>query len=62
MDKNAGKVSPGSGVRMDLIRKFRKQIKEQTYVIKSDEIASKMAQELFVSNPFFKGPQLRMRK
>ncbi|MBI5177934.1 MAG: hypothetical protein HZA04_01580 [Nitrospinae bacterium] len=61
MDKNAGRVSQ-TGIRFDLVRKFRKQIREQTYVVKSDEIASKMAQELFVSSPVFKGPQLRLRK
>ncbi len=55
-------MSQSNGIRMDLIKQFRKQIKEQTYRVKSDEIASKMAQELFVSNPFFKGPQLRVRK
>jgi len=61
MEKNAGRISQ-AGIRLDLVRKFRKQIRENTYVIKSDEIAAKMAQELFVSNPVFKGPQLRLRK
>ena len=59
MDKDA---SNGSGLRMDLIKKYRKQIREQTYVIRSSEIAQKMAQELFVSSPFFKGPQTRGKK
>ena len=59
MDKNVG---PSSGLRMDLIKKYRKQIREQTYVIRSDEIAQKMAQELFVSSPFFKGPGARGKK
>ncbi len=59
MDKDVGNIS---GLRMDLIKKYRKQIREQTYVVRSDEIAQKMAQELFVSSPFFKGPQIRGKK
>lgn len=59
MDKNVGN---NSGLRMDLIKKYRKQIREQTYVIRSDEIAQKMAQELLVSSPFFKGPGVRGKK
>jgi anti-sigma28 factor (negative regulator of flagellin synthesis) len=34
-------------VRTDLIKKFRKQINEKKYEVKSDQIASKMANELF---------------
>ncbi len=59
MDKSAG---ANSGLRLDLIKKYRKQIRERTYVIRSEEIAQKMAQELFVSSPFFKGPQIRGKK
>lgn len=59
MDKSIG---ASSGLRMDLIKKYRKQIREQTYVVRSDEIAQKMAQELFVSSPFFKGPEVRGKK
>lgn len=61
MDKGAGN-NGSNGLRLDLIRKYRKQIREQSYVIRSEEIASKMAQELFISSPFFKGPQIRSKK
>lgn len=61
MDKNGGNQGPNS-LRLELIRKYRKQIREQTYVVRSAEIASKMAQELFISSPFFKGPQIRTKK
>ena len=35
------------GVRMDLVKKYRKQINEKTYKIKSSEIAEKMASDIF---------------
>ena len=41
------KVTNVDGIRSDLVKKYRKQINEQKYVIKSDQIASKMANELF---------------
>jgi anti-sigma28 factor (negative regulator of flagellin synthesis) len=41
------KVTNADGIRTDLIKKFRKQINEKKYEVKSDEIASKMANELF---------------
>lgn len=34
-------------MRTDLIKKFRREINEKKYEVKSDEIASKMASELF---------------
>jgi anti-sigma28 factor (negative regulator of flagellin synthesis) len=40
-------VSPNSSVRMELVKKYRKEINEKKYKIKSREIASKMAKELF---------------
>ncbi len=42
-----GAVSQNSSVRMDLVKKYRKEINEKKYKIKSLEIASKMAKELF---------------
>lgn len=42
-------MSSLTGVRVDLVKKYRKQIIEKTYVIKSKEIAQKMACELFNS-------------
>ena len=36
-----------SSVRMDLVKKYRKEINEKKYKIKSREIATKMAKELF---------------
>jgi len=46
LDKNvSGTVN--SGVRMELVKKYRKEINEKTYKIKSKEIAGKMAIELF---------------
>ncbi len=40
-------MSAISGIRVDLVKKFRKQINEKSYKIKSEEIAGKMAKELF---------------
>lgn len=34
-------------IRSDLIKKYRRQINEKSYVVKSKEIAQKMASELF---------------
>lgn len=46
LDKNAsGTADPY--VRMELVKKYRKEINEKTYKIKSKEIASTMAKELF---------------
>ena len=41
------KVTHADGVRTDLIQKFRRQINEKKYEVKSEQIASKMASELF---------------
>ncbi len=46
LDKSAGgTIKPC--VRMKLIKRYRKEINEKTYKIKSKEIATKMARELF---------------
>ncbi len=42
-----GKIPQNSSVRMDLVKKYRKEINEKKYKIKSREIATKMAKELF---------------
>lgn len=43
------------GIRTELIKKFRKQINDKTYKIKSDEIATKMASEIMsVRTPYSK--------
>lgn len=42
-----GEIRSNRTVRMDLVKKYRKEINEKRYKIKSREIASKMAKELF---------------
>jgi hypothetical protein len=57
MVKTDGITRKGEIVRANLVKKFRKQIKSQKYEIKSGEIASRMAMELFASNSsIIKGP------
>ena len=41
------KVNPKSSVRSELVEKYRKQIAEKRYKIKSREIADKMAKDIF---------------
>ncbi|MFQ5432966.1 MAG: flagellar biosynthesis anti-sigma factor FlgM [Nitrospinota bacterium] len=45
-DKSAN-IPQNSSVRMELVKKYRKEINEKKYRVKSLEIASKMAKELF---------------
>jgi anti-sigma28 factor (negative regulator of flagellin synthesis) len=56
MVKTAGKSQKGEKIRASLVKKFRKQIRNQSYEIKSGEIAGRMAAELFASNTVVKGP------
>jgi len=56
MMRKGGKLSNPAGVRATLVNKFRKQIKNESYEVKSVEIASRLAQELFTTNTIIKGP------
>ncbi len=56
MTKKAEKSSKPADVRATLVNKFRKQIKNESYEVKSGEIASRLAQELFATNTIIKGP------
>lgn len=47
MSKELAKSPKSEAVRTNLVKKFRKQIKNNTYEIKSGEIAGRMAKELF---------------
>ncbi len=40
-------MPPVSGIRKELVEKFRKEIADKKYKVKSREIASKMAKEIF---------------
>ncbi len=40
-------INGAGGIRTDLIKKFRKEINNKTYRVKSDEIATKMAKDFF---------------
>jgi anti-sigma28 factor (negative regulator of flagellin synthesis) len=55
MNKGAEKPERGEGIRLDIVRELRKQIKNHSYEIKSGEIASRIANELFASTATFKG-------
>ena len=55
MIKKTEKSSKPAQVRSSLVSKFRKQIKNQSYEVKSAEIASRMARELFSTNTIIKG-------
>jgi anti-sigma28 factor (negative regulator of flagellin synthesis) len=56
MTNKAEKSSKPADVRATLVDKFRKQIKNESYEVKSGEIASRLAQELFAANTTIKGP------
>ncbi len=56
MIKKAEELSKPADVRATMVNKFRKQIKNESYEVKSGEIASRLAHELFATNTIFKGP------
>ncbi len=56
MIKKAEKSSKPGDVRATLVNKFRQQIKNESYEVKSVEIASRLAQELLATNTIIKGP------
>ncbi|GMT42344.1 MAG: hypothetical protein IEMM0002_0755 [bacterium] len=47
LEKGSNSTKDIAGIRMELVKKYRKEIIDKTYKIKSVEIASKMAKELF---------------
>lgn len=55
MKASSAKSGKGDGVRPDVVREFRRQIKNKSYQVKSGEIASRIAGELFSSTAAFKG-------
>lgn len=40
-------MSSDNGIRNELVKKYRKEISEKKYKVKSKEIASKLAKEIF---------------
>lgn len=56
MTNKAEKSSKPADVRTALVNKFRKQIKNESYEVKSGEIASRLARELFAAHTIIKGP------
>jgi len=50
-----------SGVRAELVARFKREIEEKTYRVKSEEIAGKMAQKLKEDETFVEGVHRKNR-
>ena len=54
-------MSSVTGIRADLVARFKRQIEEKTYRVKSEEIAGKMAQKLKEDETYMEGVPRRNR-